>query len=272
MLLAIISFYWQNLLAGAMRKYKPKFKHAGNPPYATNDFGTAHTHQIARPSPTRLNAGFRQILLVVACVFATNLITHTFFNPSMASPLRDAEAAMPLPDEAELYLMDKASAFVEDTRSFERKVREIAGMLDVAPEWLMAVMYSESKFDASVKNYKGSGATGLIQFMPAAASELDVSLPRLARMDHLQQLEYVYLYLQNVQDRYGNFQSLTDLYLAILYPKALKQDYCYTLYAKPGQAYQQNSGLDENKDGRVTVSDVDRRLQRLYPTAYISQK
>ncbi|MEO1448552.1 MAG: hypothetical protein AAFV07_03440, partial [Bacteroidota bacterium] len=54
--------------------------------------------------------------------------------------------------------------------------------------------------------------------------------------------------------------------------KALNQDYCYTLYASPAQAYKQNSGLDENKDGRVTVSDIDRRMQRLYAPAYMAPK
>ena len=144
-------------------------------------------------------------------------------------------------------------------------------MLEIAPEWLMAVMYAESKFDPSVLNYKGSGAVGLIQFMPATAMEMDVSVERLKRMSANQQLEYVYLYLETVRSRYGQFSSLTDLYLAILFPKAIGQDYCYTLYAKPSVSYQQNSGLDENKDGRVTISDVDRRLKRLFPTAYMTE-
>jgi len=144
-------------------------------------------------------------------------------------------------------------------------------MLGVRAEWLMAVMYSESKFDAQVLNHRGSGATGLIQFMPATASEMNVSLQRLGRMTHLQQLEYVYMYLQTARERYGNYDSLTDLYLAILYPKARKQEYCYTLYAKPTRAYTQNRGLDENKDGRVTISDIDRRMKRLYPTAYMAE-
>ncbi len=170
-----------------------------------------------------------------------------------------------------LYLMDKASLHVSDEVAFETKVRNISSMLGIAPEWLMAVMYSESKFDASVKNFKGSGATGLIQFMEASASEMNVSLERLARMNHLQQLEYVYLYLQTVRDRYGDYEGLTDLYLAVLYPKARKQEYCYTLYARPSGRYNQNSGLDENRDGRVTLSDIDRRMKRLYPTAFIAE-
>ncbi len=174
------------------------------------------------------------------------------------------------PGDEALYLLDKASLFVSRPEDFELKVRDISSMLGIAPEWLMAVMYSESRFDASAVNLKGSGATGLIQFMAATAEEFGISIHRLEKMDHLQQLEYVYLYLDKVRQRYGDYRDLTDLYLGILYPKARGQDYCYTLYAKPSKQYQQNAGLDENHDGRVTVSDIEHRMKRLYPTAFVA--
>ena len=227
---------------------------------------------LVRPRPADLKSNFKTITFGLLLIFLSNLTSHWMYNPkveifnSSPSPVRAPE----LSDD--LYLMDKASMYVPNTSSFEDKVREISSMLDVPPEWLMAVMYSESKFDASVLNHKGSGATGLIQFMPATASDMNVSLHRLARMNHLQQLEYVYMYLQTARERYGEYNSLADLYLAVLYPKARNQDYCYTLYAKPSKAYLQNSGLDENKDGRVTISDIDRRMKRLYPTAYMAEK
>ena len=31
-----------------------------------------------------------------------------------------------------------------------------------------------------------------------------------------------------------------------------------------------NSGLDEDKDGRVTVQDIDKFVKRIYPTAYMA--
>lgn len=230
--------------------------------------------QVARPMPSNLSGNFKNISLGLILVFASNLLSHVLYNPKVEAlgvknPTAEVEG-MPL-DDSRLYLMDKASLYVSDEDSFERKVKEISDMLGVRAEWLMAVMYSESKFDAQVLNHRGSGATGLIQFMPATASEMNVSLQRLGRMTHLQQLEYVYMYLQTARERYGNYDSLTDLYLAILYPRARKQEYCYTLYAKPTRAYTQNRGLDENKDGRVTISDIDRRMKRLYPTAYMAE-
>jgi hypothetical protein len=79
--------------------------------------------------------------------------------------------------------------------------------------------------------------------------------------------------LQTVRERYGEFENLTDLYLAILFPKAIEaEESCYALYAKPEKAYMQNAGLDENKDGRVTINDIDRRMKRMFPTAYIAEK
>ena len=249
-----------------MSTYKPRFAKPDTGYY----MGKGPT-TLARPIPSNLKRNFKNIGLVILAVILTNIVSHTFYNPSIRSYSPEPVLDGPIEDieGPQLYLMDKASQFVSDGRSFEDKVREIADMLGVAPEWLMAVMYSESKFDAQVLNHKGSGATGLIQFMPDAASDMNVSLQRLRKMNHLQQLEYVYLYLEKVRERYGDYESLTDLYLAILYPKARKQDFCYALYAKPGTSYNQNAGLDENKDGIVTVSDIDRRMKRLYPPAYM---
>ncbi|MDX2245561.1 MAG: transglycosylase SLT domain-containing protein [Bacteroidia bacterium] len=220
------------------------------------------------PLPQNLPRNFRNLFLVLILVLGSNLLTHWLMNDNVTARPENMTPA----EGSELYLMDKARLFVEEEGRFEKKVRDISEMLEVPAEWLMAVMYAESKFDPTVANYKGSGAVGLIQFMPGTALELDVSSERLRRMSALQQLEYVFLYLQNVRDRYGNFSSLTDLYLGILYPKAIGQDYCYTLFGKPSQSYDQNSGLDEDKDGRITVSDIDRRLKRLFPTAYMTEK
>ena len=167
-----------------------------------------------------------------------------------------------------LFLAHKAANVIQPIEAFEEKVREISAQLQVPPAWLMAVMDAESGFRASVSNRKGSGAVGLIQFMPATAEELSVSAFRLKQMNPLQQLEYVFRYFQQVRDRYGDYTDLTDFYLAVLYPKARHQSPCFTLYAKPSKAYNQNAGLDQDKDGRVTVHDVDLLMQRKFGPAY----
>ncbi|MDX2247610.1 MAG: transglycosylase SLT domain-containing protein [Bacteroidia bacterium] len=177
-----------------------------------------------------------------------------------------------------LYLIENADPYIEDTGKFEEKVVEVAATLDVPPEWLMAVMYSESRLNPSVINRRGSGATGLIQFMVPTVRELNDRLGTnyymsdIRKMEAHDQMELVREYLQTVRERYGEYDSLTDLYLAILYPKALEYGTGYTLYSKPTKMYNQNIGLDENKDGSVTVSDISERMKRLFPTAFYTPK
>lgn len=186
--------------------------------------------------------------------------------PKIASP------TMPTTSKDKLFLLDQAAIYVRDINDFEMRVREVSHSLGIAPEWLMAVMHSESKFDASVSNFKGSGATGLIQLMPKTAKDYTITVEQLRNLNHVQQLDYVYHYLNKVRkSRKTQFNSLTELYLAILYPRALEAHNKvphYTLYAHPSVSYKMNSGLDENKDNRVTVSDIDARMKRKYFAAY----
>jgi hypothetical protein len=219
---------------------------------------------IARSTPNYVPLNIKTVGFLAVVVLFSNLFTYAFIKPGTA-----VGGNAPL-EKPGLFLMEEASAFVQDLEGFENKVRKIGKTLRVPPEWLMAVMYSESKFDAGVANFKGSGAIGLIQWMPATAKEMNTSPEKLKSLPPVEQLDYVYDYLQTVRRRYCEYESLTELYLGILYPKALDQDQCYTLYSTPSRAYKQNSGLDENKDGRVTVSDIDKRMKRKFPKAYHS--
>jgi soluble lytic murein transglycosylase-like protein len=220
-----------------------------------------------RPDPTARGGRLRRAGWWIALIVLSNIASHLLWQPESWLAVAD-ERATPV----SLYLLEEAALHIADTACFARGVRQVAGSLEIPPEWLMAVIYAESRFDAAVRNHRGSGATGLIQFMPATARELQTSTQHLRALPPCMQLEYVYRYLQQVKSRYGPFRSLTDLYLGILYPRARGQDLCYTLYSRPAKAYLQNRGLDENGDGRVTVSDIDRRLQRIFPTAYAIAK
>ena len=227
--------------------------------------------QSIKMTPIKLKDGvirldYKSVLILLLLVLATNFMTYRLGDrQSAATAILHSK-----PDQ--LYLLDKATPYVYNIDAFERKVREISDKLAVPPEWLMAVMHSESRFDASVKNTKGSGATGLIQFMPTTAKDFDITVEKLRNMNHIEQLDFVYKYLNFMRERYQDFESLTQLYLAILYPKAIPEGFCYTMYAKPSVAYNMNAGLDKDNDGRVTVQDVDTHLKRIYPTAYMIQK
>jgi hypothetical protein len=233
-----------------------------------NSYEQARGFTMVKAAPQYVPLNFKTVSLICIVVIVSNFLTYALLiKPNMEERPMVEELVEESPS---LYLIDKAGNYVSDEMAFEDKVREVARKLSVPPEWLMAVMYSESKFNAAAVNHRGSGAVGLIQWMPTTAKEFGVSVQELKKFDHLEQLDYVYEYLDRVRKRYRSYKNLTDLYLAILYPKALEGDYCYTLYAKPSRKYQQNIGLDENKDGRVTVSDIDKRMQRIFPTAYMA--
>ena len=88
------------------------------------------------------------------------------------------------------------------TPEFIRGVEAMAGRLGTQPEYLLAVMSFETggSFSPGIRNGAGSGATGLIQFMPATARELGTSTEALARMSATEQLEYVERYFARRSD------------------------------------------------------------------------
>jgi hypothetical protein len=108
-------------------------------------------------------------------------------------------------------------------------------------------------FDPSVKNRAGSGATGLIQFMPETAQALGTTTEELARMTPEQQLEYVEKYLAPYKGKLGNLQ---DAYMAVLSPRAIGQAADAPLFTQGSLAYWQNAGLDREGKGVVTVGDA----------------
>jgi len=113
---------------------------------------------------------------------------------------------------------------------------------------------SGETFSATVTNKAGSGATGLIQFMPATAIELDTTIKKLAAMTAENQLNFVYKYFALQIKRHGPLVTLEDVYMSILWPSAIGEQSGYVLFdrAKVPTAFRQNAGLDTDKNGLVT--------------------
>lgn len=215
---------------------------------------------------------FKQVLLISLLILSSNYLTYRIFSSS------SNEYVSVLEPQAALYLLDKAEIYVKDLQCFEEEVRRVSSRLNVPPEWLMAVMYFESKFNPSVRNYRGSGAVGLIQFMIPSVKDLNQRygsrwyMNDIQNMSAVQQLILVEQYLETVQDRYGDFHSLTDLYLGILYPRAITSAQDAILFANPSKRYKQNIGLDFNKDGQITKKDIEQHLHVMFPSALLVRK
>lgn len=137
------------------------------------------------------------------------------------------------------------------TSEFKLKTARVAYKLGVNPDDLMSVMAFESWIDPSMVN--SIGATGLIQFLPSTAASLGTTTTALKNMSAVDQLYYVYLYLKPYA---GRMSTLSDIYMAVLWPAAVGGSENYVLWSQGSTAYRQNNGLDVNGDGRITKAEA----------------
>lgn len=160
-------------------------------------------------------------------------------------------------DEEQLIYAGKVSV------AFQEKVKGMAARLDVDPNYLMAVMAFESDrtFRPDIRNYAGSSGTGLIQFMDFTARRLDTTTAALKAMTAEQQLDYVEMYFRPYT---GRLRALEDVYMAVLWPKAVGKPSGYVLFRKPTLAYRQNAGLDRDGDGRITKWEAAEKVRETY--------
>lgn len=154
------------------------------------------------------------------------------------------------------------------TPEFIASVKWIADALEMPEDgvnMLMACMAWESgrSFSPSMKNQAGSGAVGLIQFMPDTAKLLGTSINALAKMTPVQQLNYVYKYFAGYK---GRLKNLGDVYMAILWPAGVGKPDSFVLWnqATKPTTYRQNIGLDVNKDGQITRAECLVKINQLY--------
>ena len=164
------------------------------------------------------------------------------------------------PDSVDAQKIDVST--IQDP-DFNKKLEKVASGLGVKSSDLIAIMKQESGVNPKAVN-RTSGATGLIQFMPATAQRLGTTTQELAQMDGIQQLDYVYKYFKMTGVGDG---SLGDLYMAVFMPKYVGYPPETVLGASgapgfAGKVYSQNAGLDRNKDGTITVADVKNSVAR----------
>jgi hypothetical protein len=147
--------------------------------------------------------------------------------------------------------------------AFRVRLLELSGNLQVKPDFLMACIAFESgeSFSPSVLNGAGSGAVGLIQFMPSTAQAIGTTTTQLAAMSAVKQLDFVEKYFL---PKKGKLKSLEDVYMAILWPAAIGKPLDFVLFSKADAAhpkrYIQNAGLDFNKDGEITKAEASAKV------------
>lgn len=111
-----------------------------------------------------------------------------------------------------------------------------ARRLGVRPTWLANLIHFESQWNPQAKN-PWSGASGLIQFMPATARGLGTTVEALRGMTAAQQWPYVEAYLRPFR---GKLKTQHDLFMAVFYPKAIGRGPDYRFSARVAA---QNPGI-----------------------------
>ena len=138
--------------------------------------------------------------------------------------------------------------------AFKSKVILISDDLGCDPSHLMSAMAFETgeTFSPSIRN-PASLATGLIQFIRPTAKSLGTTIDELAAMSAVDQLDFVKKYLKPFK---GKMNTVSDVYMTILFPKAVGKAEAFVLFKNPTKAFKQNKGLDVNKDGQVTKGEA----------------
>lgn len=129
--------------------------------------------------------------------------------------------------------------------------------------YLLSCMAFETggTFSASIKNQAGSGAVGLIQFMPATAKDLGTTVEALVTMTNVAQLDYVKKYFS----RYSkNIKTLNDMYMAILMPSFITRSDDSVMFTKGSIGYTQNKGLDRDNNGYITKGEICALIKSIY--------
>lgn len=150
---------------------------------------------------------------------------------------------------------------------FMYKIQKVAKSLNCNPNDLLSVMNAESGLDPAAENKSGKGAVGLIQFTSVAIEELNnhgipITKEQLKSMDAVKQLDYVEKYLQIAkQYSFSSDAKLSagDLYAIIYLPGRANRE---VLTSQGENYYDWNKGLDINKDGQITKSELTQRVNK----------
>ena len=155
---------------------------------------------------------------------------------------------------------------IENKIAFIAKVKSVATYLGVNPNFLLFLMWFETAhtLNSRIQN-KTTGATGLIQFMPATARFLGTTTDELKRMPNFQQMDYVQKHLGLFKGKYKDF---VDLYCGIFWPAAVGKPDSYRITS--AIVAKQNPIFDIDKDNDIEKSEIRMALLKQVPSEYYS--
>ncbi len=173
---------------------------------------------------------------------------------------RESVSAIETPSEIPLESITGFERIANDT-AFLGAVERVSQDLGISNSDLLTAISFETvgTFNPSIKNPESS-ARGLIQFIEKTAKSLGTSTAELAKMNNVEQMEYVKRYLEPQK---GRMKNLGDVYMAIHWPAGIGKDDSYVMYRKGSKYYKPNRKLDTNGDGTVTRGEALQRVRQM---------
>lgn len=190
-------------------------------------------------------------------------------TPGIVDRIKGFFGANPAPAATSVTSKAPAKPSGPTAIGFKNKLKQIATALGVEAEHLLKVMHFETAgtMDPSIQSGSGTGATGLIQFMPKIATSLGTSTAQLAQMTAEQQLEYVYQFYKT--NRLPPGSSLSDIYLYTYMPAVMRTGKPDTFVLGKKGAYGKkiwNIDLGKNWDKNSVFAAEAKRNKRNYFT------
>lgn len=148
---------------------------------------------------------------------------------------------------------------------FCTKVEAIAKKVKCNPNDLLAIMFSESGINPKKIGY--NGATGLIQFMPSTMKAYGVTSEKLKSLSAIQQLDYVErLFMENKKSFMGLKPQVDSgtLYSLCFLPLRAKNEVLCNNSNVLTWAYEDNKGLDLDKNGSITKTELAQRIEQKF--------
>lgn len=152
--------------------------------------------------------------------------------------------------------------------AFIQAVNNVAQKYNIDANDLLGLMQSESGVNPQARN--PSGATGLIQFMPNTARGIGTSVEALYGMNRAQQMVWVDRYF--AANRLPRGATAGNLYASVFLPKYTSRPPNFVVARRGGPNdagdnangswYAQNSGLDLNRDGNITIAELGERVSK----------
>lgn len=170
-----------------------------------------------------------------------------------------------------LLYIDKIPAAIR--AAFAQKVEDIAAYLGIRPDWLMQVMYAESRLKPDAANRQGSDqhlvAAGLIQFTAGSGIVKAGKVPSIAyilTLPALAQLDLVKWYFTPFR---GRMRSYYDVYAVTFFPAMIGKPDDWILQTPVLSAAliaRQNKSIAKGK-AFITVADFKRYTTALVPAS-----